>query len=483
MAGDTDQQSEAPAPVPDLIERYRVRRDVWIAQADELARLKDEVRASAEREAMDIVAAARRDVRQVIADARSELLALSAHVKAALGESAPGIDPASVLGEAGVNVDATGEPAATAAWVREDTLNEILDEADIDFAALAEEAKSSPLIAIPRPAQIAHPYRTAYVTTAKWLSTPTGLALVITMFVAFASILWFSTGDSRSTDAVNSSAASAPSSVDTTAPPPEPQPGPADSTSITLANAGEKRPPGPVGTAAPRSAAAEAPRVLPPAPAPPPETAAPAPSSGTRPDPPVAAAPQAAPLASSSSATPTAVQADAPTAAATSPPAAVVAPVLPRNDAVAAETPQAPPDGVTDIPKAPAASSEASNATSTSPATIVIANARRWLDAYHRQDRTTLTSLSTEDSQLADERRADERLPAGLADVTRTLDRVSVQIAADTAVLTAVMMERSESASMPYVSPISQVWVLGGGQWKMQQARFVSAARLNQVFK
>jgi len=156
--------------------------------------------------------------------------------------------------------------------------------------------------------------------------------------------------------------------------------------------------------------------------------------------------------------------------------------VLPRNDAVAAETPLAPPDGVTDIRKAPA-SSEASDAASTSPATIVIANARRWLDAYHRQDRTTLTSLSTEDSQLADERRADERFPAGLADVTRTLDRVSVQIAVDTAVLTAVMMERSESASMPYVSPISQVWVLGGGQWKMQQARFVSAARLNQVFK
>jgi hypothetical protein len=33
------------------------------------------------------------------------------------------------------------------------------------------------------------------------------------------------------------------------------------------------------------------------------------------------------------------------------------------------------------------------------------------------------------------------------------------------------------------VSPISQVWVLGGGQWRVRQARFVSEARLNQAFK
>jgi hypothetical protein len=112
----------------------------------------------------------------------------------------------------------------------------------------------------------------------------------------------------------------------------------------------------------------------------------------------------------------------------------------------------------------------------------VVAVARQWLDAYHRQDRMAMAALSTENLLLADERRVDERFPPGLSDVTRTLDRVSVQIAADTAVLTAVMMEQSGSAS-PHVSPISQVWVLGGGQWRVRQARFVSEARLNQVFK
>ena len=90
-----------------------------------------------------------------------------------------------------------------------------------------------------------------------------------------------------------------------------------------------------------------------------------------------------------------------------------------------------------------------------------------------------MAALSTENLLLADERRADERFPPGLSDVTRTLDKVSVQIAADMA----VMMEQSGSVPSPHVTPISQVWVLGSGQWKVRQARFVSEARLNQVFK
>jgi hypothetical protein len=93
-----------------------------------------------------------------------------------------------------------------------------------------------------------------------------------------------------------------------------------------------------------------------------------------------------------------------------------------------------------------------------------------------------MQALSADNLLLADERRLDERFAPGTADVTRTLDRVSVQIAADTAVLTAVMIE-SSSASPSHVSPISQVWVLGGGQWRVRQARFVSEARLNQAFK
>ena len=107
MAGQTDQpQSQTgTTPVPDLIERYRLRRDAWIAQADELARLRDEVRGSAEREAMEIVTAARRDVRKIIMEARRELLVLSAQVQAALGDATPKTDRATLLNKAGITPD------------------------------------------------------------------------------------------------------------------------------------------------------------------------------------------------------------------------------------------------------------------------------------------------------------------------------------------------------------------------------------------
>jgi hypothetical protein len=94
-----------------------------------------------------------------------------------------------------------------------------------------------------------------------------------------------------------------------------------------------------------------------------------------------------------------------------------------------------------------------------------------------------MATLQTERLQLTDERRNDERFPATVP-VNRTLDRVSVQIAADTAVLTAVMTERtSDNAIPPRVSPVSQVWELRGNQWRVSQVRLVSEARLNQVFR
>jgi hypothetical protein len=119
-------------------------------------------------------------------------------------------------------------------------------------------------------------------------------------------------------------------------------------------------------------------------------------------------------------------------------------------------------------------------AANVSPANAVVQAARQWLDAYHRQERSAMAALSTDNLQLADERRTDERFPAGM-EVNRSLDRVSVQIAADTAVLTAVMTERGDSGTR--VSPISQVWVLSGGQWRVRQVRLVSEARLNQIFR
>jgi hypothetical protein len=137
----------------------------------------------------------------------------------------------------------------------------------------------------------------------------------------------------------------------------------------------------------------------------------------------------------------------------------------------------------TTVPPAATPRPELPTSGSASPASAVVAASRQWLDAYHRQDRATMATLQTDRLQVTDERRTEERFPSTVT-VNRTLDRVSVQIAADTAVLTAVMTERSsDNAVPPRISPISQVWEFRGNQWRVSQVRLTSEARLNQIFR
>ena len=143
--------SAAGMPVPDLIEQYRLRRDAWIAQADELARLRDEVRGSAEREAMEIVTAARRDVRQIVMEARRELLVLSAQVQAALGEAGGRTDPTGLLNRArdddGGMINESSDFTDTV-FAPEEAVKGMLDEARADMDALVEEARTVPFEAL-----------------------------------------------------------------------------------------------------------------------------------------------------------------------------------------------------------------------------------------------------------------------------------------------------------------------------------------------
>lgn len=606
MAGQTDQPQDGATPVPDLIERYRSRRDAWIAQADELARLRDEVRGSAEREAMEIVTAARRDVRKVVMEARRELLVLSAQVQAALGEATPKTDPATLLNKAGI----TPEPGArtqltgmtTAAFAAEEAVNGILNEVHEDMTALAEDAKALPLKAVPglrqisapsspsqaaaapqfsRTPSVATPHRapvqpsaTAPATSkltetaapassgsessalssspfpsdavpvlaGRRLSAFVGLFFGLGILVAGVTTWWFSRGGQESSQPSNFATTATPNRPSDPATTGQPQPtntdkastpppAPADSANLSLVaeavrdvwvrttidgrpddgrtlaagqvidvsaeqsislrvgdagaivvsvNHGQKRPLGRDGQVMTRQFVVEGAKVRERAPTPPEVDLAPEPPGSRGAAPPIAAAPAVAtpfpaPTSSSGSAGVAVTNQPPPS----TPAVAQAAPV----SQLAANGPQPSASiGAVNQPNAPTPSA-APPAPAGSPANIVVAIARQWLDAYHRQDRAAMAILSADNLLLADERRADERFPPGLSDVTRTLDRVSVQIAADTAVLTAVMLEQSESVPSPHVSPISQVWVLGGGQWKVRQARFVSEARLNQVFR
>lgn len=660
----TQSSPDGGTHVPDLIARYRVRRDAWIAQADELARLRDEVRGSAEREAMEIVTSARRNVRQVVMEARRELLVLSAQVQAALGEATAKADPVTLLHKAGIApggkfLDAGAPEVPDPGFAPEAAVNEILDEVQADMQALADDARALPLhvaalhepaappqtapvapsfdppppvapprpvappppvaapLAAPEPSAVAAPVQEATrpvsssaaspepvveawasplpdpVTSpratfsspaaadATWLrpepsglpepsafAEPVGFAdpptdvpspsgdsfrglgglsgsaskallsspfsgdavavpqgrsvkTFVGLIVGIAAVVVLGTvfllrdggaGDAEpgATSAAAEGSVPLEGTVDRVAGgagPVSEGTGPAGSPAapttnsrtvvqgslsvvaealrevwvrttidgeadngrtltagdtitasaegiislrvgdagalLVAVNDGEKRPLGPDGLVVTRQFVVEG--YQPPDAAPDPVTAPPTPAAASAP--PVATGP--------------APQAPAPQA----------------QTELPASAPAAAPAAV------PAAASGAPGATETiTPATVVVATARQWLDAYHRQDNASMTALSTENLLLADERRPEERFPAGLPGVQRTLDRVSVQIAADTAVLTAVMTEQSGATTL--VSPVSQVWVRGeNGQWKVRQVRFVSEARLSQVFR
>ncbi|HLG55993.1 MAG TPA: RodZ domain-containing protein [Vicinamibacterales bacterium] len=572
----------AGKPVPDLIEQYRVRRDAWIAQADELARLRDEVRGSAEREAMEIVTSARKNVRQIVMEARRELLVLSAQVQAALGEASKQ-DPTALLNQGRDEADledgderGTFLPAPSemsdAVFAPEDAVKSMLDEARADMDALVEDARTVPFQAIspqpltpaimppPPPTPPASPRapmqapifassmpapmfgQSTLLSSAasrvllsspfpsEAVPVPAGrpLRTFIALFglagvaIVLGTVWWLRSPNvvSASPERAAESKASAPVAPAVATPAATTDPlapaasAPSDlslvvearkpswirttidgesddgrtfaagetfrvtaerSVALRVGNAGavyvsvnkgEALPLGREGQVVTRQFVVEGPKPAAPAPA------APAPTP---------IAPRPTPLPSVPTAKgPTTSPAPSP-APAQAPPivqsvAAAPPPNTPTLDASPSPVNRGEPAAVT-APRA-----ELTPPGPSSPQSAVLAASRQWLDAYHRQDRTAMAALSTDGLQLADERRNEERFPPA-SPVSRTLDKVSVQIAADTAVLTAVMTERSEDAAAPRVSPVSQVWVMSGGQWRVRSVRLVSEARLNQIFR
>ena len=609
MSDSNELKPNTPAgtPVPDLIEQYRVRRDAWIAQADELARLRDEVRGSAEREAMEIVTAARRDVRQIVMEARRELLVLSAQVQAALGEASARSDSTGLLNR-GRDTDG-GEKTefGEAIFAHEEAVKGLLDDARSDMDSLTEDARTVPFQALGEPAELPPPpelpsvfsedtflaaplptsltSRPAVSHTSTLSSTshtpgmsstshtpsmsttasrmllsspfpsdavpvPTGrrARVVVGLFgvagiaVLVGTIWWLrsdkvpATSEAAVRTAPRASAPSTPPAVSTTpsstpAAPPAALANTSTPSALSLlvearrsswlrttvdgesdsgrmlaqgetvrlnakqsvslrvgdagavfvsVNNGKAAPLGSDGQVVTRQfvaesterRAADAAAQTAPAqkPAPLSSSTAAAPANVPTPSAPPPSAPpvtlNSVPLVQPVAATPS----RQPVAATPNPPLEPGPSPLARAEATVPPTGAPRPELPTPGPAA-------------SPASAVVTASRQWLDAYHRQDRATMASLQTEGLQLTDERRNEERFPSNV-NVSRTLDRVSVQIAADTAVLTAVMTERSsDNVVPPRVSPVSQVLQLRGNQWRVSQVRLVSEARLNQIFR
>ena len=133
-----EQRPGTPNNVPSLIHDYRAQREAWREQARNLARMREEVLAAADREAKDIVTTARTDVRRILLKARRDLLVLAAQVRAAgrLGE--PDDTPEAVAFLPSDDLGQVGEALTSA---RHD-VRRVLDESRPELEGLASEGEA-----------------------------------------------------------------------------------------------------------------------------------------------------------------------------------------------------------------------------------------------------------------------------------------------------------------------------------------------------
>jgi hypothetical protein len=510
-----------------------------MAQADELARLRDDVRGSAEREAMEIVTAARRDIRQIVMDARRELFVLSAQVQAALGERVPQVPqigpPAVAHDDERISSEDDLARFAEEEWgfAPRSTVAAVLEEARRDIEVLDTDARSvptrtvsptpppreavpdpPPVAAAPDPAPVAAPstYEIALTSEAPSDARPNRLraaAVVVALVVVVFGAAWALRGGSgEPEDDVTGGDAAAASAAPAAAGAPEPVVSPPP-TAVALSleairpawvraivdgqpDSGKMLRAGEIQALTGRTIAlrigdAGAVRVS--------VNGAEAVTLGRDGqvvnreftlDPPAA---PSAPAERPAPVAPTEPHDDAeaalpdPGAAAASPPVeplpAASAPLISPE---AAPAPVAAASGRTPTP-APGPTLERTSTSAPSPESVLVAAAQRWFDAYHRQDKVMLSVLSAPDVAVVDERPTGERMPLAAGAIARTLDRVNVQFAADTAILTGVMTERAVDGGLQRSSPVSLVWVSNGGSWRLSQARLVSQSALGQLFR
>ena len=163
----------------------------------------------------------------------------------------------------------------------------------------------------------------------------------------------------------------------------------------------------------------------------------------------------------------------------TPPPAAAVIapPVNQPAGTTAASRPAAAGDRPTIVPSPPTAATQRSLQDSlTSVAT-------RWLDAYYRQDRATMASISAQVT-IADDRSDKERLPRGLTGVQRSLEDVNFSVVTTEAMLTARMTERMENPAAGQMAQavtfIHFMWSQRNGAWQLHSVRMVSMSSLSK---
>jgi hypothetical protein len=195
------------------------------------------------------------------------------------------------------------------------------------------------------------------------------------------------------------------------------------------------------------------------------------------------ATPQRPPATSAASPSTTAapsVPAPAPAPRVTEQPPVTPPPSVLTGGAPPASTPPRPAAAPADRPTAVAPPASAAVQTSLQDSLTSVAS--RWLDAYYRQDRATMASISAQ-VNIADDRGEKERMPRGLQ-VRRSLDDVNFRvIGTSEAMLTARMTERMDAAGQmaQAVSYVAHMWRQRNGAWQLHDVRIVSASALSRA--
>jgi hypothetical protein len=524
--------------VPSLIDEYRAQEDAHRAQARELARLQQEVFTTAAREASEVVSTARSEVRRVILQARRDLLMLAAQVDVignmATGGAAPAEGTPRTLSAARQDLrqvlhEASGE-------------FQTVTEYSQALQAQTAQLQALPIADVPAEATTPSPqpedWENIRARVASTRETPEtqpateaarGTRMFVVAFVMagvaiVAGSMWWmarSREAASATPAAAQPAAAQPAASEpppsVTAPPPaEPAPKPAPSLSVETrrqawirltqdgrvviarlvqpgetfqitdahevsirsgdagavvisVNGAEAMPLGRDGQVLTRSFVlneAEQPTTTPPATATPQTDVKPS-TLATPPTPP----PTSTPATSEGG------------ERAPSPVPQAAAPVPPSREepqTVARPVPAPPP--VRDVPTPTSGAAPPIAAPATNPQADIARVAERWLDAYYRQDRATMATLSAPQLILSDERAAADRLPQGLSPVRREMQDVSVRVFGSDAMYVARMTERLENAPAGSASGafVSQMWTMRDGAWHLTNVRIVGATAVSK---
>jgi hypothetical protein len=217
------------------------------------------------------------------------------------------------------------------------------------------------------------------------------------------------------------------------------------------------------------------------------ERAAPAPIATTSRNPPapIAQAPPQRQIPAAATPTPSRAVATLPPPRVTEQPTVTAAPTPapPSPSNAPASTPVAARPATASVERPPLTPPAASQP---SLQDVLTRDASRWLDAYYRQDRATMASISPQAS-VSDNRAEKERMPRGLAGVRRSLDEVNFQVAGSEVLFTARMTERMDNPAAGQmaqaVSFVSQMWTQRNGTWQLMDVRIMSAAAIAQSLR